>query len=251
MFLINDYSLSQILAAEKDFLVIYKPPCIHSSPLKSSKGDNILTWCLKEHPEITSFSGRRTGEGGLLQRLDFQTQGLMLAARSKFGLDVLLEQQKNNLIVKEYCAIVSDSKTTLQGFPASIHTDNSNTNTNEKKITSAFRPYGQGRKAVRPVLDINKQDKACREFYLTEILKDESLPSGLRSLQVRIFKGFRHQIRCHLAWLGFPIINDALYGGASFGRGLLGLRACMLSFLDPSTAQKRCYSIPCIKADDI
>jgi 23S rRNA pseudouridine1911/1915/1917 synthase len=61
--------------------------------------------------------------------------------------------------------------------------------------------------------------------------------------KLRIWKGFRHQIRAHLAWFGMPILNDKLYGGVSFGNGLLALRAYSISFTDPSSGEELSYSI--------
>jgi 23S rRNA pseudouridine1911/1915/1917 synthase len=64
--------------------------------------------------------------------------------------------------------------------------------------------------------------------------------------RARILRGFRHQIRCHLAWLGFPILHDSLYGGA--GEGVLALRACSLSFDDPLDGARRFFEIPPLSA---
>jgi 23S rRNA pseudouridine1911/1915/1917 synthase len=61
---------------------------------------------------------------------------------------------------------------------------------------------------------------------------------------VRIDRGFRHQIRCHLAWLGYPLINDALYGGASRPEYPgLALLAGAISFPDPLTGVVREYRL--------
>ena len=231
---IVDILIPQVLAAEKDFLVIYKPPGMHSAPLAKSSGDNLVNWCGNSFPEIMSLPGRQAGEGGLLHRLDFETQGLMLFARTRLGMEALLEQQEDGKIVKEYSALVTESGKDLPGYPL------------EKPgltvIKSAFRPYGPGRKATRPVPG---------EDYITEILESSSCAAGLVSLRVRILKGFRHQIRCHLAWLGRPILNDSLYGGLSYGKGLLGLRAFSLRFSDPSSGIERNYSIPALGPDNV
>jgi 23S rRNA pseudouridine1911/1915/1917 synthase len=95
--------------------------------------------------------------------------------------------------------------------------------------------------------------------YITRVLENklittfgsmEAGPVNCLSLRLRISKGFRHQIRCHLAWLGRPILNDALYGGMAFGNGCLALRACSLAFADPATGEERCYSISGLAIDD-
>ena len=252
MFLITDILQPQVLAAEKDFLIVYKPPRMHSVPLaRSAGGETILDWCSAGFPEIMALPGRRAGEGGLLHRLDYETHGLMLLARNGEGMEALLAQQREGKIRKEYSALAAKSNAPTPGFPLEGPSDwffTAEDNTKGPfKITSAFRPYGPGRKAVRPVLTASPKNKKQGELYTTEVLGSgpvsaEDIPF-LLSFRLRISRGFRHQIRSHLAWLCAPIINDSLYGGLSFGKGLLGLRACLIAFNDPSSGEERCYSI--------
>ena len=236
MLSINNILLPQILAAEKDFLIVYKPPRLHSAPLARSPGANIFDFCAAEFPEIAELPGRKPGEGGLFHRLDYETQGLMLFARNRPAMEALLAQQKEGKISKEYSALASESKTILPGFPVE--------KPKPPLLESAFRPYGPGRKATRPVLFEPPQGESQGELYRTEILETQSLSPDVISFRLRILKGFRHQIRCHLAWLGKPILNDSLYGGASHGESLLALRACSLNFSDPSSGEAVAYSIP-------
>jgi len=242
----------QILAAEKDFLVVYKPPRMHSAPLAHSSSDNLFDWCTGKIPEIANLSGRRRGEGGLLHRLDFETQGLLLIARTMLGMEVLIEQQKNGNFVKEYSALASSAKKSLPGFPKRIP---------DNPIKSAFRAYGFGRKAVRPVDAKGANTEKITSSkdivfdggkpYVTEILETSSLTNSVSFFRLRIFRGFRHQIRCHLAWFQMPILNDGIYGGSPYGKNTLGLRAYLLSFNDPSSGRKRTYSIPPLDLDDV
>ena len=245
----------QILTVDKDFLIIYKPPRMHSAPLASSAGETILDWCAAQFPEIMDLPGRRAGEGGLLHRLDFETQGLMLFARTKSGMEALAAQQQEGKIQKEYSALACEGKMALPGFPGERPELPARFFEAEGRgpliIQSAFRAYGPGRKAVRPVLN-DKQTCERDKLYTTEILKGhyDSVP-GILSFRLGIAKGFRHQIRCHLAWLNIPILNDSLYGGRLHGKGLLALRACSLSFTDPSSGKEMNYSIPSLEWDEI
>jgi len=266
----------QILASEKDFLLVFKPPGMHTAPLAHSHSDNLFDWCALKFPEITGVNGRRAGEGGLLHRLDLETHGLILIARTQYGMVSLTGQQKEGKIIKEYSAIVSPNTKTLPGFPgekpdipaylfsgATIH-KNQNKAPIPFRVGSAFRPYGFGRKAVRPVLAENTNGtdhggiKKIKDVvfddgkpYVTEILSSRFFPHGITSLRLRIYRGFRHQIRCHLAWLGNSILNDSIYGGMQFGKGLLGLKACAITFSNPSLGKKFTYSLPPLDLDDI
>jgi 23S rRNA pseudouridine1911/1915/1917 synthase len=159
-------------------------------------------------------------------------------------MESLLQQQREGKILKEYSALAAKSKTRLPGFP-SINPELNSDSQGKLFVQSAFRPFGPGRKAVRPVLIAKAEDIKREELYTTEIInKSPVSDAGLLFLRLRISKGFRHQIRAHLAWLGLPILSDKLYGGDNFGNGLLALRACSLSFADPSSNKERVYSIP-------
>jgi len=240
----------EILVREKDFLIVYKPPRMHSAPLANSRGKNIMDWCAQKNPEVMDLPGRKPGEGGLLHRLDYETCGLLLIARTMFGMESLLAQQNEGKIIKEYSAVTAESEIKLSGFPAKkpeLAIDFYRDKIDAIKpviVESAFRPYGPGRKAVRPVLyDTENRTISASEFYKTEILESQVLSSGYVSFRLRILRGFRHQIRCHLAWLGVPIINDSLYGGISSGDGFLALKACSLFFSDPLSGEKVSFSI--------
>ena len=249
--MLHDINMPQVIAEAKDFLVAYKPPRMHSAP-QAFSAVSLFTWCVRHFPEVGELIGRNKGEGGLLHRLDYETHGLMLIARSGLGMETLLEQQKQGKIFKEYSALARESGIALPGFPKEKPELQPG---NATQITSAFRPYGKGRKAVRPVLISDANNKKPQMLYITEV-PESKLASiadfgNCLSLKLRISKGFRHQIRSHLAWLGMPILNDALYGGSAFGNGYLALRACSLAFADPSTGEEHCYSIPALTAFDL
>ncbi|MCL2008442.1 MAG: RNA pseudouridine synthase [Treponema sp.] len=241
--MIIDFSAPQIITAEKDFLVVYKPPGMHSAPLAKSPGENLVSWCAEKHPEIALLPGRKAGEGGLIHRLDFHTQGLLLFARTQAGMESLLLQQREGKIVKEYSALTERCELSLSGFPEKEPAVGPLA---PRRIASDFRAYGPGRKAVRPVEG---------DEYVTEITESRDL-EGVTAFKVLIREGFRHQIRCHLAWCGFPILNDGLYGGSSFGSGILGLRACGIELCVPLSSsllkkEKVKFSIPELKLDDL
>ncbi len=77
--------------------------------------------------------------------------------------------------------------------------------------------------------------KDAGAYYKTEIIGIEKVNIAGQDesyhFTVRLKRGFRHQIRCHLAWVGFPVLNDPLYGKG--GDGFLALRATGLFFNDP------------------
>jgi 23S rRNA pseudouridine1911/1915/1917 synthase len=233
--------------------VLYKPPRLHSAPLGPGE-QTLLGWCARLYPEVLAVRGRQPREGGLLHRLDYETHGLVLVARLQVVMDDLVLQQKAGRFIKEYGALSARSgppDAALSGFPpppeglcrpAADDTGRAVPGTGPRRIESRFRPYGPGRKEVRPVLE---EGRGRSGFYTTELI-GQSLPGEYRSFRIRISRGFRHQIRCHLAWIGCPILNDDLYGGgkaAPEAGPILALRAEALSFFDPPSGEWKRYAI--------
>ena len=227
-----------ILDETEDFAVVYKPPCMHSAPSTQSSGDTLFDWYAALFPPLMGLSGKKPGEGGLMHRLDFHTQGLVLFAKNQKTFDLLHKEQEEGHFVKEYKALCHKVSVTRQGFPAFCAPD-----TIPAVVESYFRPFGPGRKEVRPVLQAQSSFyKIAADrggYYRTKILgfdevsswTDRGLSSVVYSFNLSITRGFRHQIRCHLAWMGYPIINDPLYGQTGAGKtGNLALCSYGLHF---------------------
>ncbi|MDR2210630.1 MAG: RNA pseudouridine synthase [Spirochaetaceae bacterium] len=242
----------KIIAETSLYLVAYKPPRIHTAPLIPGEGGTLLDWAGRIYPEVLAPLGRISREGGLLHRLDYETHGLVLLARTPAAMGALLDQQKQDRIVKEYLAASAGVGRIVPGFPPFPRT-----RAEERTVVSAFRPYGRGRREVRPVLpgpgrtmyqtgvvscgENNRKPGAPRDGELRQNREFREPPQEENCLfRLRISRGYRHQIRCHLAWAGWPIINDGLYGGKSDG-GFLGLMAAALEFTDPGTGERRRY----------
>jgi 23S rRNA pseudouridine1911/1915/1917 synthase len=286
--MISAFPVEPVLVAVTDsFLVAAKPPRMHSAPLKSrpvsaAGGPTLLDWCARSYPEVLTVHGRNPWEGGLLHRLDYETSGLTLIARTRSALDALTAAQEAGRFVKEYAALAVKSRETLPSMPLipfSAETTFANISGIKNGappvlIESAFRPYGPGRKAVRPVpvelpnektrkkskskdvcnqrllpkSDILELPQLLKEIvpgrlYRTEVLETKTEGEFVR-FRLRIYRGFRHQIRCHLAWLGFPLVNDTLYGGVSRPEYPgLALLAQAIAFPDPLSGDVRKYRI--------
>ncbi|MDR0411345.1 MAG: RNA pseudouridine synthase [Treponema sp.] len=213
-----------IFAETLSYAVLYKPPHLHSVPLKRDTAYTLLDWYAETFPSIREVQGRNPWEGGIVHRLDYETKGLVLAAKTQAFLDHILVQQERGFFIKEYCSITKDTKgTSIDKFPASVE--------------SAFSPFGPGRRMVKPVLKpFPKNKDICLDqgrYYCTKIIESVNRRDGTICFHLQIKRGFRHQIRCHLAWIGFPIVNDSLYGVPySVQRGELALTAEAFSFFE-------------------
>ncbi|MDR1411135.1 MAG: RNA pseudouridine synthase [Spirochaetaceae bacterium] len=259
-----------LAGASDSFLVVYKPPGLHSCPLKKDalgggpEGESVsgeqtlLGWCARSFPEITGVRGHKPWEGGLLHRLDCGTAGLALVARNQAAYGALEAAQKAGSFAKEYTALAAakaaETPPSMPAPPFPAETLFKTDKCPPLLVESGFRAYGPGRKAVRPVPLVFSGEKpgkrALKETaldqgqpYRTWILGTEAEGEWL-GFRVRICRGFRHQVRCHLAWLGFPLANDALYGGAPRpGYPGIALLAEAISFPDPITGAVREYRL--------
>jgi len=238
----------RIVHETPSFLIVYKPHGLHTAPLRSDETDNLLAWCAASRPELLGVKGLKDIEHGLLHRLDGDTEGLVLLAKTQEAFDAIISSQKQGLFVKEYVAVCRPMDHSLPGFPAAPGPLVLPLNL-PFAVESGFRAFGPGRRAVRPV-SVHAPGVTGKECaldqgapYRTEILEastPEAEPQRMR-FRVRLLRGFRHQVRCHLAWLGYPIKGDSLYGTAS--DGVLGLSAVAIRFPEPGTGKALFFSL--------
>ena len=235
-----------ILDETCDFAVVWKPPRMHCAPLRQGEGGTLLEWYAGIFPPVLALEGRKKGEGGLLHRLDFETRGLALFAKNQRALEFLNARQEEGQFVKEYHAVClkPGGRAALPGFPQPPLPEISQGIFPAAPfgIESFFRPYGPGRKQVRPFVGEAAKRKAATDrgsFYRTEVCSVSG--NTVYHFTLRLRRGFRHQIRCHLAWIGCPIVNDPLYGAAE--GGFLALYAHTLFFPDPRLSKQREYRV--------
>ena len=250
----DNYHAPSILKSTDDYLIIYKPPGMHSVP---GKGNNIVQWCESVLPGFLNVDGRKEGEGGLLHRLDYETHGLLLAAVNQNAFGLFFAEQNNGNIIKSYDAVAIKTTRQPKGFPLiaplippDIYEHN------PFILNSFFRSYGPGAKQVRPVIcDIPAEyasdhgNKYCTEITRLRIINPNKKNNDLiYHFGINLRRGFRHQIRCHLAWAGFPILNDKLYGGKT-NSDFLALRARGIEFTDPGSGERVNYTLPELPTD--
>ena len=206
------------------FIVLYKTSGLPSAPISADDEDNAFSMAAKLFPEVLTVSGRKEIEHGLLHRLDTVTSGLLMIATTQSFYDYMLEEQKNGRFVKYYeaeCIDCPNNSELLKGFPPVDFDDRKKLLCGEPVVVSSyFRNYGAGQKEVRPVSQ-SSNSAAMKKIgkqvvYNTEIkLIKQAVASGdTFTFECKLTAGYRHQVRSHLAWLGFPIIGDTLYNSA-------------------------------------
>lgn len=208
---------SKMIAYEDgDILVLNKPSGLPTVPLRDKGGETLLDIAGSVDKKTLGAFGKNQWEGGAIHRLDTLTSGLVVFAKNQDSYDFLQSEQLNGDIWKTYYAKTEDRREGVDGFPEFPYESAIETS---GIIRSYFRPYGKGRKSVRPALKEYESPK----IYSTEVINRSN---GVFSCTIAL--GFRHQIRAHLAWAGHPVWGDVLYGGKE--RDEFGLCAYEISF---------------------
>jgi len=183
----------EVLYENADLLVVNKPACIHSTALGRSGGPSLAGLLMKKDPCFSSASPR-PGEGGLVNRLDYETSGLLIAARNRTVWERLHAQILSGELKKTYLAILEGEA------PEHIRISTF--------IGSAYRRSRKVRVYPRKPSGRIRALPACSEITRLALLEDPVMSF------VRISAGTarRHQIRAHSAFIGHPLAGDVLYG---------------------------------------
>ena len=175
-----------------ELVIVNKPAGMPSAPLRTAELGTLCGALLARYPEMQGV-GYRPREPGIVHRLDTQTSGLMLAARSALAFQRLSQALELERLQKRYLAVVSAS-----GLPDS------------GEISRALAPDAAHPERVR-VLDPDEKGGYARHKLTRYRIVRTGLGRAL--LEVQVGSAFRHQIRAHLAVIGHPIAGDAVYGG--------------------------------------
>jgi 23S rRNA pseudouridine1911/1915/1917 synthase len=195
---------ASVLHSDGSVAVLLKPEGVPTVPVGIRESGTLAGYFMRMFPEAASWC--RPGCDPLLSRLDNDTSGVVLAATSAAAHRFLLEERKGGRLRKRYAARVSGE------IDRSL------------VIRSAIETRGGGE--VR----VGKGSDECDRNFWTRIVP-LSFDGRSTTVAAEIIKGKRHQIRAHLASIGFPIEGDAIYG--SGGPGRLMLHAAEITFTHP------------------
>ncbi|HYP91203.1 MAG TPA: RluA family pseudouridine synthase [Polyangiaceae bacterium] len=181
-----------VLFESADFVIVDKPAGLPTAPLLRTETRSLAAALLARYPELRGV-GFREREPGLVHRLDNQTSGVVLVARNDDAFRLARALFESSAIEKRYLAV------TARGLPEA------------GEIETLLGPDPSDPRRVR-VFDEAPEGyaKRCRTRYRV-------LETGPRFalVELAVERAFRHQIRAHLAQLGYPIAGDAVYAGPS------------------------------------
>ena len=208
----------QIVYEDEEILVINKNKgLIVQSSIGNEKtlSDILYEKYLKEGITLPGEDGRR----GIVHRLDKDTSGLMVIAKTENAYIFLIEEFKERRTKKKY-------KTIVKGI---IKED-------ENEIDM---PIGRD-EVNRHKMKVRRDGKNARTVF-----KVIERFGNYTYLDVRIYTGRTHQIRVHLSKIGYPILGDEIYSKGKNKFDIKGqvLQSYFLEFIHPQTKEKMSFEI--------
>jgi len=209
-----------IVAEDPSLLVIDKPAGLVVHPAAGNWSGTLLNGLLHHFPALAGVP-----RAGIVHRLDKDTSGLMVVAKTLEAHTDLIRQLQARTVRREYLALV-------WGLPQV-----------SGKIEGAIGRHPRDR--VKMAVLQNASAKPALTHY--QRLATGQLDGRAVSLvQCRLETGRTHQIRVHMQSLGFPLVGDALYGkphlAPVFPRQ--ALQAWRLGLLHPATQKSCAWSVP-------
>jgi len=177
----------RIIYENDDLLVVDKPPGLTTHPAPGQTEHTLINAILSYYPRLAELG--ETLRPGIVHRLDKDTSGLIIIAKTTKAQLNLINQFKERTVKKVYLTLVKGHLTPEQGVieaPVGRH------------------PNDRMRMAV-----VNSGRPARSVYTVIEYI------DGYTLLEVKPETGRTHQIRVHLSAIGFPVVGDAAYGEKS------------------------------------
>jgi 23S rRNA pseudouridine1911/1915/1917 synthase len=193
---------------DEHLLVIDKPAGIVVHPAPGHRAGTLVDALVG-----LGAAGGEAERPGIVHRLDRDTSGLMVVARSAAVHRRLQSLVRRRELERTYLALVRGRPRSWRG-----------------RIEA---PIGRDRSdRLRHSLDTDRPRDAVTHFEVERLLDGHAL------LRVRLETGRTHQIRVHLAAIGLPVVGDRLYGSPDPSLGRQFLHAAALAFTHPVTGER-------------
>jgi 23S rRNA pseudouridine1911/1915/1917 synthase len=208
-----------VVYCDDDVIVVNKPIGLVTHPGAGVRAGTLVGGLLERFPELASLPAQGCGSPerpGIVHRLDKDTSGLLVVARSPRAYRSLTEQLAARTAKRTYVALALGTFGATSGV---VDAPIGRSSRDHTKMAVA----GTGREA--------------RTSYA--VVRRFSKPLPATELELHLETGRTHQIRVHLAAIGHPVLGDTRYGGArrSSGVGRMMLHAARLGFSAPGSGK--------------
>jgi 23S rRNA pseudouridine1911/1915/1917 synthase len=207
-----------IIYEDDVLLVVNKPAGMVVHPALGHTSGTLVNAILAHCPQIAEVGG--PDRAGIVHRLDKDTSGLILIAKDEATHAALQRQFKRRQVAKSYLALVEGQVQPREG------------------VIEA--PVGRDKRQRKKMAVVRSGRRARTMYRAVEYFADHTL------LEVRPHTGRTHQVRVHLAWLGYPVVGDAVYGRRRqrLLRSRHFLHAARLRFTHPTTGDEVEFEAP-------
>jgi 23S rRNA pseudouridine1911/1915/1917 synthase len=221
-----------IVFEDEHMVVLNKPPGLVVHPAPGNYSGTLVNALLFHYGSLPSSGkaaqdeeGSERERAGIVHRLDKDTSGVMVVARTEQALKALSAQFKDRIVQKKYLAVVAGVIKKGSG-----------------RIEAPIGRHVKERKKIS--VHTASPREAVTLYTVKERLKGATL------VEVEIKTGRTHQIRVHMAHAGFPVLGDRTYGGAKAAKAgdivapRQMLHAASLSLLHPVTRSPLTFVVP-------
>lgn len=221
-----------VIYEDEQLLVINKPPGIVVNRADSVKGETVQEWAEKKFSIFNfQFSNEEfRNRSGIVHRIDKETSGILLIAKTPEAFVELQRQFKERLVKKIYLALVHGKVTPAEG---EIRAPVGRLPWNRER----FGIVSKGKEAITKYKAVSSQLSAVSNEQITLV---ELYPETGRT----------HQIRVHLKYINHPIVGDFLYAGRKTSRAdrawapRVMLHALKILFIHPTTGKPLALEAP-------
>ena len=204
----------EVVYEDEAVIVVDKPIGLVVHPGAGRNDSTLAHGLLARYPEVAEVGA--VERPGIVHRLDRDTSGLLICARTNEALVHLSEALSSRQIHRSYLTMVA-------GCP-------------EAPTGTIEAPIGRSRRS-RTRMTVTEDGREARTHY--EVLETWRYPDPASLLRCTLDTGRTHQIRVHLRAINSPVLGDSTYGKKDpFGVGRPLLHAAEISFLHPVSAEE-------------
>ncbi len=212
-----------IVYEDDDIILINKPSGMVVHPGNGNTTGTLVNALMHHTNKLSDLNGEV--RPGIVHRIDKDTSGIMIAAKNNKAHEILSDMLSRHEIEREYIALVKGE------FP------------NDTATIDA--PIGRDEKnRIRMCVTGKNSKDAITHLKVIKRYK------GYTLLRLKLETGRTHQIRVHLNYIGYPIVNDPLYGtcdNPNFGQFL---HSTSIRFTHPITRKELFFEVPVPKEFD-